>query len=94
MSEVTLHGHILVPAADLSAVLAELPNHIALTRGEAGCLSFSVEQDPAHALRFIVSEVFRDAAAFAAHQARVKGSHWGAVTRNVARHYRVTGLDP
>ena len=90
MPKVTLSGHIEVPANDLEAVLAELPNHIALTYQEAGCLVFTVTRDAGNPQRFDVYEEFTDQAAFDKHQARVKASHWGVVTQNVKRFYTVT----
>lgn len=70
----------------------ELDNHIQLTRQEHGCLQFEVTQSRLNPCRFEVCETFRDPTAFAAHQARVKASHWGEITVNVERHYTVTGL--
>jgi len=90
MSKIILSGHIEVPAQDLDAVLAELPNHIVLTHQEAGCITFSVTRDSDNPQRFSVYEEFTDKTAFEKHQARVKTSHWGKVTKNVARFYTVT----
>ncbi|WP_137168985.1 putative quinol monooxygenase [Marinomonas sp. FW-1] len=90
MSKVTLSGHIEVPTEDLDAVLAELPNHIALTHQEAGCIAFTVTQDSDNPQRFDVYEEFTDKVAFEKHQTRVKASHWGQVTKNVERFYTVT----
>ena len=90
MSKVTLSGHIEVPTEDLDSVLAELPNHIALTQAEAGCMTFKVTQDSGDPQRFEVYEAFTDRAAFENHQARVKASQWGQVTQRVKRFYTVT----
>ncbi|MBU1296835.1 putative quinol monooxygenase [Marinomonas polaris] len=90
MSKITLSGHIEVPSEDLDAVLAELPNHIALTHQEAGCITFTVTRDSTNPQRFSVYEEFTDKAAFEKHQARVKASHWGEVTKNVERFYTIT----
>jgi len=54
MSKVILEGYIVVPDADLLRVQAELPNHIALTRKELGCLVFNVSQCKVHRNRFRV----------------------------------------
>ena len=89
MAKVILEGHIIVPAGELEQVLRELPNHIALTRLEAGCLVFTVEQTQDNALRFNVYEEFIDRAAFELHQQRAASSKWGAVTQKVERHYQV-----
>ncbi|MBJ7536057.1 putative quinol monooxygenase [Marinomonas transparens] len=91
MSKVTLSGHIEVPSEDIEAVLAELPNHITLTRQEAGCIVFTVAQDTENPHRFDVYEAFTDKSAFEQHQARVTASHWGEVTKNVERFYKITG---
>ena len=90
MSKITLNGHIEVPSEDLNAVLAELPNHIALTQAEAGCMTFKVTQDSSNPQRFDVYEEFTDKAEFEKHQARVKASHWEKVTKNVERFYTIT----
>ncbi len=77
-------------AADVAVVRRHLPEHIALTRAEPGCASFSVEQtdDP---LVWAVAERFADRAAFAAHQERVAASEWGRVTAGIPREYEVSG---
>ena len=90
MPIVTLSGYIEVPDADLEAVLEYLPRHIELTLKEPGCLSFQVVRCPMNANRFNVKEEFEDQEAFEAHQARIRNSEWGAVTKNVPRHYTVT----
>ncbi|GAB2597485.1 putative quinol monooxygenase [Nitrincola alkalisediminis] len=90
MSKITLSGYIEVPAEDLEAICLELPNHIALTEQEAGCLLFTITRDPVNPNRFDVYEEFTDKAAFEQHQARVKTSHWGLVTKNVERFYNIT----
>ena len=89
MPKVTLEGYIEVPDADLDLVQSELPLHIDLTRKEPGCLTFSVERDQRDGNRFNVYEVFTSQEAFEHHQARVKGSRWAVVTKNVQRHYSI-----
>jgi quinol monooxygenase YgiN len=86
---VFLDGYIEVPPERLAAVTRALPDHIALTRAEPGCLAFSVTPSPDHPDRFLVSEIFADQAAFDAHQLRAKASAWAVVTAGLARHYTV-----
>ena len=86
---VTLTGYLEVPDADIALVEAHLPDHIALTRAESGCVSFDVRPDPANRNRYLVNEVFRDRAAFDLHQKRVKSSEWGKVTAHLARSYEI-----
>ncbi|TDR12439.1 putative quinol monooxygenase [Marinomonas communis] len=89
MPKVTLKGFILVPESELELVQAELVNHTRFTLEEAGCITFSVTQNPDNPLRFDVYEEFADKESFELHQKRVKASHWGKVTVNVERHYEI-----
>jgi quinol monooxygenase YgiN len=89
MGKVHLSGYLEVPADRLDAVRAALPDHLALTRAEPGCLLFSVKENPTLADRFEVAETFADEAAFEQHQHRAKASAWAAVTEGLARHYTI-----
>ena len=84
---VFLDGYIEVPPERLAAVTRALPEHIALTRAEPGCLAFRVTPSPDHPDRFLVSEIFADQAAVEAHQLRAKASAWAEVTVGLPRHY-------
>jgi len=75
----------------VDAVLGKLPEHVALTRAEPGCLRFDVVP-LGDGLTWQVEEVFTSAAAFRAHRERVAASAWGAATAGVERRYRVEGL--
>lgn len=88
-SRVFLDGYLEMPADRRAAVLAALPDHVALTRAEPGCLSFEVNPDPDNALRLLVAETFIDQAAFDAHQARARVSAWADVTAGLPRHYKI-----
>ena len=87
MSKVIIKGYIEIPINDFDKVLAELPNHIKLTRQEEGCVVFKVEQDKNDSYRFNVYEEFVNKESFEAHQERVKESQWGWVAKNVQRNY-------
>lgn len=87
---VFLNGHIDVPEDRLKAVKSALPQHIALTRAEEGCISFQVVQNDAIPGRFMVSEIFASQTAFDAHQARTKSSKWYLITEGIPREYSVT----
>lgn len=87
---IVLTGHIDVPEDRITAVRAALPDHIALTRAEPGCLSFNVDEAPDTPGRFHVSERFVDRASFEAHQTRMKTSPWADITAGIPRHYTVT----
>ena len=90
--EVTLTGTLTCTCEEEAVqVRASLPEHITLTRAEAGCISFDVlsTDDP---MVWSVSERFVDAAAFEAHQARTAGSDWAARTKGIARAYKIEGM--
>lgn len=70
-------------AAQAQAVRAHLPAHIAHSRAEAGCLRFDVTEAAPGVWQ--VEELFVDAAAFAAHQARARAGDWGRATGGIAR---------
>ena len=89
---VTLSGRLICADADQAdRVRAHLPDHLALTLAEPGCLSFSVTPT-ADPLVWQVEETFADAAAFHAHQARTRASAWGTATAGITREYKVQGL--
>ena len=90
MGKVILEGYILVRNNDLNAVTAALAGHIKLTRQEQGCLLFEVTQDNDNKNCFNVYEVFSNQTAFEFHQARVRHSVWGTITKDVERHYQVS----
>lgn len=90
VTRVVLQGYILVPEEDLEVVKTALPEHIRLTKAEKGCLDFQLTQSITNPRRFDVYEIFSNQAAFAEHQARVKTSAWGEISRHVERHYQVS----
>lgn len=87
--KVRVVGKMDLPANRRAAALAELPNHIQLTQAEPGCLLFNVSVGDEQ-LR--VDEVFADQAAFEAHQSRIIGTKWAAVTIGLRREYKVSEL--
>lgn len=92
MPEVTLSGELVCATEPQAETVAgHLPLHIALTRAEAGCLTFEVTQTEDR-LIWRVEERFRDAAAFQAHQERVAASEWGSATAGIERRYVITGM--
>lgn len=93
MGRIRLEGYLEVPSDRMAAVAAALPEHIALTQAEPGCLHFSVTPSPDAPDHLLVSELFIDQAAFEQHQARAAASPWAEITRGLARHYTVTDAD-
>ncbi|MEO9653994.1 putative quinol monooxygenase [Marinomonas sp.] len=87
---VSLQGYLLVSPEDLAAVRQALPLHISLTRQEVVCVLFQVTESHQQTGRFDVHEEFVDRPSFEAHQARVKNSDWGAISRHAERFYQIT----
>ena len=93
LAKVILEGFIVVPDSDLEIVKRELVTHKSLTLKEAGCLTFTVTPDKNNRNKFSVYEEFINQTAFDNHQARVKSSKWGDVTKNVERNYQISSGD-
>lgn len=91
-AQMWLAGHLDVPSASLSKVMALLPDHIAASRAEAGCVRFDAVQDRENPCRIHVTEVFQSVSAFDAHQARTHSSPWFDAARKCPRDYVVAGV--
>jgi len=89
MSKIILQGTIIVPDEQLAIVKKALILHKRLTQQESGCITFEVIQDRVNTNKYNVYEEFTDQQAFDSHQLRVKNSHWGKVTVNLQRNYRI-----
>lgn len=78
-------------AEEAAVVVANLAEHIALTRAEPGCRSFDViaTSDP---FVWEVEEYFENEQTFRAHQERGAISGWGRLTAEIERRYSVHGL--
>ncbi len=85
-----LKGFIDVPDERVDAITAALPQHIALTRAESGCISFEVTPCNSVKGRFIVDEHFVNQEAFEAHQTRNRASEWYQVSQGIPREYSIT----
>jgi quinol monooxygenase YgiN len=90
MVHIVLSGHIIIPMEELDKVSVALEDHKRLTRAEPGCLIFNIRPDADRLGWFKVYEKFSSQEAFDAHQARVAQSEWGAISKNVERHYKIT----
>ncbi len=83
-----LTGTLTCGADQQQKVRDALPDHIALTRAEPGCLEFEVVETAPGV--FAVSELFADRAAFDAHQVRTRSSAWYTLTDGMARDYGIS----
>ena len=92
MAKVILQGTVNIPKEDLDKVIDALPQHIANTKSEKGCIVFNVGQDKNNKYILQVYEEFIDEIAFRLHQKRVADSEWGALTARCTRHYTIDGL--
>lgn len=85
-----LNGHLDIPQDRWDSVMNALPEHIALTQSEEGCISFNVTPSPEIKNRLMVAEIFKDRASFDAHQKRTKASPWFEITDGIPREYEIT----
>ncbi len=90
--KIQLNGHMDVPPERLAAVTKAVGDHIALTRAEAGCISFEVTPCPDVKGRFLVAEIFVNRAAFDQHQTRAASSPWAKITAGLPRDYTITEI--
>ena len=85
-----LTGTLTCPTSDdLKIVETYLPEHIALSRAEPGCLSFTVIQT-SNPMVWHLKETFTDHATFEAHQARSLASNWWIQSQNLVRDFQIT----
>lgn len=77
---------ICADMAEMLLALELLPDHIAASRSEPGCLRFDIAQsdDP---LIWDLTELFADKTAFAAHQERSRNSRWGRESAALRRDF-------
>ena len=80
-------------AAQMMLALDLLPQHVSLSRAEPGNLRFDLSQqdDP---MVWRLDELFADAEAFAAHQARTAASPWGTESSAILRDFTRTEVMP
>ncbi|QFU08971.1 Antibiotic biosynthesis monooxygenase [Rhodobacteraceae bacterium THAF1] len=91
MPELSVNGRLICRTeAEADAVRIHLPDHIAATRNEPGCLSFEITQtdDP---LVWAIAERFTDRAAFQAHQDRTATTEWARATAGIPRDMTIGG---
>jgi quinol monooxygenase YgiN len=89
MGIVRVTGRLICTTPDDAALVrAHLPNHIALSRAEPGCLSFNV-QPTDNPLVWRLDESFADQDALKAHQNRTRASDWFAKTSHIQRNFAV-----
>jgi quinol monooxygenase YgiN len=91
--KIHLNGYLDVPQERWDSVLNALPEHIALTHAEIGCISFEVTPSSDVKNRLMVAEVFQDRASFDAHQKRTKASPWFETTQGIPRSYEITEVE-
>ncbi|WP_293694993.1 antibiotic biosynthesis monooxygenase [uncultured Agrococcus sp.] len=92
MTRLRLTGTLVCASEEEAAIVRRLlPEHVRLTRAEAGCRAFDV-RETRNPFVWDVSEEFTDESAFEAHQQRVSNSPWGRATAGIVRRYSVEHL--
>ncbi|MDK3072827.1 antibiotic biosynthesis monooxygenase [Sedimentitalea sp. JM2-8] len=87
--QIVLTGTITVPPERCAAIRAALPEHIAKSRAEPGCLYFNVTERADAPGVFEVSERFATRRDFAAHQERAAQSTWAEISAGIPRNYGI-----
>lgn len=87
--EVRLAGTIRCATDETESLRAAIPDHVARSRAEPGCLAFDIRAT-ADPCIYEVTERFRDQAAFDAHQMRTRASAWWGVTGHMDRDFEIT----
>lgn len=94
MGVIRVTGRLICATAEEVALVEELlGEHIRLSRAEPGCQRFEVVRSALDPMVWELDEAFVDAAAFEAHQARLRASEWGRASRHIARDYTVSHGD-
>lgn len=92
MPRIHLTGRLICrDDAEAATVERHLPDHVARTRAEPGCLRFEVHPTTEPGT-WSVEELFADETAFAEHQRNVAASAWGKATVGIERRYEITRL--
>lgn len=87
---VVVSGTLTATGADIERARALIPEHIALSRAEPGCLKFELHEDPETPGLWRLDELFADEAAFRRHQQRTRASRWGQESTRMARDFTIT----
>lgn len=91
---IALTGRLICnDAGQMMTALSLLPDHAHASRAEPGCLRFDLWQDD-DPLIWHLAELFVDADAFAAHQARLADSAWGRDSSQITRDYQRREVHP
>lgn len=90
---IKLTGRLVCKSAEEADLVRQyLPEHQALTKEEAGCVSFEVTET-ADPLVWKVEELFTNQATFDTHQKRTRASVWGRETSAIAREYQISEVE-
>lgn len=89
MSKVIVSGQIYVPLASLEQLRPAIATHVDLSRAEAGCLAFNLEENRDEPGRFDLYEEFVDSEAFEVHKRRTADSQWGTLGQDVQKDFEV-----
>lgn len=91
---IALNGRLICEdAPQMMAALSLLPDHMALSRQEPGCLRFDVWQDE-DPMVWNLTELFADQEALEHHQARMAESEWGQGSTDLRRDFVKEELFP
>ncbi len=90
---VRILGTLTATGHDIERARQLIPEHIALSRAEPGCLRFELTEDDQTPGLWRLDELFADQAAFDHHQQRTRASIWGRESGGMVRDFTVTTED-
>ena len=90
---VRVTGTLTATGTDIETARRLIPDHVALSRAEAGCLRFNLTEAPDQPGLWRLDELFADRAAFEAHQRRTRASLWGRKSAGMVRDFTVSDID-
>ncbi len=84
---IILKGAVEIPMAAMAEALPALEEHVAATLEEPGNLAFEVTPNERSLRIMHFYEVFKDEAAYEAHQKLTKTRSWGKISQNFKRDF-------
>lgn len=84
---IKITGTLTASGEDIERARRLIPEHIALSRAEPGCLKFELTEDANQPGLWRLDELYRDENAFAHHKQRTKASRWGQESTDMVRDF-------
>ncbi len=86
---VSVTGTLTATGTDIETARRLIPDHVARSRAEPGCLRFNLTEDADQPGLWRLDELFADRAGFEAHQRRTRASLWGQESGAMVRDFTI-----